>query len=110
LQGLSFCDSLLCIIVGKVADTLRWREICAGRQQAEVLCPHVLLPVQVLPEAYRSVLFCAFCCNFTSIGGRELRESGKEKKKKKAADLPELSDPADSCTQRQTDRQWATVA
>jgi hypothetical protein len=47
LQLLSFCGSLHCIIVGEVADTLRWREICAGGWQSEVLYPHVLCQVQV---------------------------------------------------------------
>jgi hypothetical protein len=101
LQQLSFFSSLHCVIVGEIADTLRQRDIY------EVLCPHVLWWVQVLPDACRSLLFSPFCFSFTNPGGRELIERQKEKEKK-AANQQGLSDPAASYSQpenRQAGRQ-----
>jgi hypothetical protein len=82
VQQLSFCLSLCCVIVSEAADTLRWSEICAGRQQSEVLCPHVLWQVQVLPDACRSLWFSALCFSFTNPDRRVLKEREKEKRKK----------------------------
>jgi hypothetical protein len=81
-QQVFFCRSLCRVIVGEVADTLRWREICTGKQQLEVLCPHILWWVQVLPEAYRSLLFSALCFSFADPGRREFSKREKEKKEK----------------------------
>jgi hypothetical protein len=78
-------SAILCAIVGEVADTLRWREICVGGQQSEVLCTHILWQTQVLPDVCSSLPFSALCFNFTDLGGRELREREKEKEKKKKA-------------------------
>jgi hypothetical protein len=80
---LSLCASLCCIIVGKVADTLRQREICTVGGQSEVLCTHISWQVQVLPNVCRSLPFSALCFSFTDPGRRELREREKEKKEKK---------------------------
>jgi hypothetical protein len=77
LQQLSFCSSLCCIIVGEVVYTPAWSEVCAGRQQFEVLCPHVLWHIQVFPDACRTLSFSALCCSFTDLSGRELREREK---------------------------------
>jgi hypothetical protein len=101
LAALSFCSSLHCVIVGKVADALKQREICAGGQKSEVLCSHFLCWVQELPEAFRSLPFPALCFRFTDPGGRELigREKEKEKKRKKGADWPGLSHPTASYSQ-----------
>jgi hypothetical protein len=76
LQQLSFCGSLHCVIVGEVADTVRWREICAGMQQLESLCLHILW-VQALPDAYRSLPFSVLCFGCTDPSRKELREKGK---------------------------------
>jgi hypothetical protein len=59
LKQLSFYGSLHCITVGELSDTLRWRKICTSWWQSEVLCPHVLWQVQVLPDASRSLSFSA---------------------------------------------------
>jgi hypothetical protein len=53
-----------------------------GRQQLEVLCPHVLWQVQILSNVFRSLPFSVLDFTFTDPGGRELREREKEKKKK----------------------------
>jgi hypothetical protein len=81
LQQQSLCGFLCCIIVWEVADTLRWREICADMWQLEVLCPHILWWVQILPDNYRSLLFSVLCFSFTDPSRRELRERKKRGKK-----------------------------
>jgi hypothetical protein len=48
----------------------------------EILCPHELWWVQVLPSACRSLPFSALCFSLTDPSGRELREREEEKKKK----------------------------
>jgi hypothetical protein len=86
LHQLSFGVSLHCVIIGEVADILRWREICTGVWQLEVLCLHVLWRVQILPDACRSLPFSAVYFSFTDPGGKELRQKRKKKKKKKKAE------------------------
>jgi hypothetical protein len=69
-QQLSSCSSVHCIIVGKVTDTLRWREICAGGQQSEVQCLQLLWCVQVLPDACSvSAILCIVLALPTLAGG-----------------------------------------
>jgi hypothetical protein len=72
-----------CVIAGEAADTLRQREICTGRWQSEVLCPHVLWQVQVLPRCWQVSAVLCVVFYLTDLGGRELRDREKEKKKKK---------------------------
>jgi hypothetical protein len=76
----SLCNSLHCVIVGEVADTLRQREICIGSRVSEFLCPHILWCIQVLPDACRSLPFSALCFSITDPGRREIIEREKEKK------------------------------
>jgi hypothetical protein len=73
---LSLCCYLCCIIAGEVADTLRQREICAGRRQSEVLCLCVLWRDQVLPDASRSQQFSTLYFSFSNTDRRELRKQG----------------------------------
>jgi hypothetical protein len=75
---LSLCCYLCCIIAGEVADTLRQREICAGRRQSEVLCLCILWWVQVFPNACWSLRFSMVCFTFRDPGSRELRDREKE--------------------------------
>jgi hypothetical protein len=84
LQQLSFTV----LWVGEVADTLGWKKICTGRQQSEVLCPHILWRVQVLPDACRHLPFSELCFSFINPGRKELRERKRKEKKHS----PELAD------------------
>jgi hypothetical protein len=50
-------------------------EICSGVWQLEVLCPHMLWQVQVLPDACRSLLFFVLCFGFTNPGEEKKEKS-----------------------------------
>jgi hypothetical protein len=82
LQQLSFWGSLCCTITGKVTDTLRWREICVGGWQLQVLCLYLLWWVQVLPDVCRCLQFFVLCFTFTDPSGRELRMRKRKEKEK----------------------------
>jgi hypothetical protein len=89
--------SVLCYIVREVADTLKWREICAVGQQSEVLCPRIFWWVKVLLEACRSLWFSALCFSFMDPGRKELRE--RQNERKKVVDWLGLSDPVSNYSQ-----------
>lgn len=91
---------VLChVIIGKFANSLRWREIWAGRMQSEVLYLRVLWLVQVFPDAFRSLQFSGFCFSFVTQVGEKQQRKKKEKLKKTGSRLTGLSDPDANCSQ-----------